>query len=114
MASTDSTIPITQTTPTPGQGDQNPPGQGDQNPPGQGDPQTPPTPPPPPPPQSDDGSSDGGHSHGDDLPYCEPSVVPITLELSPMITLFVDPPKVKVINCGLCKPKGCLKYPPPS
>ena len=111
MASTNSTIPTTQTPPTPNVPVPQPQPQPQPQPGGESNV---PVPPPPPPPQSDDGSSDGGHSHGDDLPYCEPSVVPITLELSPMITLFVDPPKVKVVNCGLCKPKGCLKYSLPS
>ncbi len=81
----------------------------------------PPTPSPPSPPsppsikdsESDkDSKSDKDSCECDDtpikIPDCEPTCVPITLELSPVISLLVNKPKVCVKNMAICKPKFFL------
>lgn len=66
--------------------------------------------PPSPPPSSD---SDKESCECDNTPIeiqdCKPTCVPITLELSPVISLLVNQPKVCVKNMAVCKPKFFLK-----
>ena len=73
----------------------------------------PPFPPGPPGPPSTNGSdSDKDSCECDDtpieIPDCKPTCVPITLELSPVISLLVNKPKVCVKNMAVCKPKFFL------
>lgn len=46
---------------------------------------------------SNGNSSNGNSSHGN-IEYCEPNLVPITLELSPDITLCIKKPTVVLKN----------------
>lgn len=69
------------------------------------DPPAPPSPPP-------SAESDKDSCECDDTPIeiqdCKPTCVPITLELSPVISLLVNKPKVCVKNMAVCKPKFFL------
>ena len=41
---------------------------------------------------------------------CKPEVIPMTLEISPLITLVVNKPEVCLVNNAVCKPsKKCHK-----
>jgi hypothetical protein len=60
------------------------------------DPPGPPCPPPQPepecPPQPD--------------PYpCEPTYVPVTLEIAPVVSLYINKPKICVVNNAVCIPR---------
>lgn len=78
------------------------------------DPPSPPGPldPPHPPPSTNSSDSDKDSCECDDtpieIPDCKPTCVPITLELSPVISLLVNKPKVCVKNMAVCKPKFFL------
>ncbi len=71
-----------------------------------------PPPPPPGPPSTNGSESDKDSCECDDtpveIPDCKPTCVPITLELSPVISLLVNKPKVCVKNMAVCKPKFFL------
>jgi hypothetical protein len=76
-------------------------------------PQVPPVEPPKPPSPPPSSDSDKESCECDDtpieIPDCKPTCLPITLELSPVISLLVNQPKVCVKNMAVCKPKFFLK-----
>lgn len=78
----------------------------------QGPPPAPPSPPSAPPSPPPSAESDKDSCECDDtpieIPDCKPTCVPITLELSPVISLLVNKPKVCVKNMAVCKPKFFL------
>lgn len=47
------------------------------------------------------------HKHKHCIPKCKPAVVPMTLEIAPIITLVVDKPKLHILNNAICKPSKC-------
>lgn len=75
-------------------------------------PSPPPPPPPPPPPSLSDNDNDKDSCECDDTPIkiedCKPTCVPITLELSPVVSLLVNKPQVCIKNKAICKPKFFL------
>lgn len=68
----------------------------------------PPKPPSPPPSSNSDKDSCECDDTPVEIPDCKPTCVPITLELSPVISLLVNKPKVCVKNMAICKPKFFL------
>jgi hypothetical protein len=82
-------------------------------------PQVPPRPPslpssdsPPRPPSLPSSDSDKDSCECDDTPIkkpdCKPTCIPITLEISPVISVLVNKPKVCVKNKAVCTPKFFL------
>lgn len=71
-------------------------------------PQVPPIEPPKPPSSDTDKESCEWDDTPIKIPDCKPTCVPITLELSPVISLLVNKPKVCIKNMAVCKPKFFL------
>lgn len=57
--------------------------------------------------QGPQGPPQGPPQGGDDKDHkeCKPQYVPMTVEIKPVITLFVDDPEICLFNNAVCKPK---------